>query len=235
MFRPHWQPGGAIMAVANGFLDFTGPAAEGAAERTQMRTARLTEQIQALNPNYRLPSLGVPQTADGQARQIDGLRFDLAIEFLRRGELKPLQLEAFRFVQRETDEAYDQTLALARARRLPIRLSSQQAIGTRVDSMVRTKFRERLNASGIDWNGKGPVRVNKLETVSSGGDLRRRRPDARVGDVAFDVTISEKSLKTAQVRGFFNSDLKTKQVIIIRPTQIGPESSYIIVRPGEKR
>lgn len=38
---------------------------------------------------------------------------------------------------------------------------------------------------------------------------------------------------TPQVRGFFSSDFKPSAVIIVRPTQLGPNSSYAIARPGK--
>lgn len=76
------------------------------------------------------------------------------------------------------------------------------------------------------------VRVNSREYDTSGTDRTYRRPDARVGDVAFDVTLSQKTAKTAQVRGFFSSDFRPQRVVIVRPSQLGPGSTYAIARPG---
>jgi hypothetical protein len=228
------QPGGAIMAVANGFLDFTGPADAAAAERDEMRIARLVEQIQALNPRYRLPEEWA-KTADGRSRQIDNLRFDLAVAFFRRGEMRPLQVETFRFLQRRTNAAYDLGLRLYQAGRLDVRLSKEEAIGNFVDSTVREELRQRYNWVGIEWNKEGPVRVNKREYDRSGVDASYRIPDSRIDQIAFDVTLTRKTLAKAQIRGFFRTDFRTTHVVIIRPAQLGDNSSYIITRPGKKK
>jgi hypothetical protein len=58
-----------------------------------------------------------------------------------------------------------------------------------------------------------------------------RLPDARVGGVVFDWTLIRKTAGTAQVRGYFNADLKPDIVIIVRPSQLGPQSTYAITRP----
>lgn len=55
------------------------------------------------------------------------------------------------------------------------------------------------------------------------------------GDVAFDVTIARKTLGTAQVRGFFNTDFRPSRVIIIRPSQLGADHTYVLTRPETKR
>lgn len=54
-----------------------------------------------------------------------------------------------------------------------------------------------------------------------------------VGNIAFDVTLSRKTLAIPQVRGFFNGDFKPDAVIIVRPTQLGPNSTYAISRLRE--
>jgi hypothetical protein len=56
-------------------------------------------------------------------------------------------------------------------------------------------------------------------------------PDNRVGNIAFDVSLTRKTLSTAQVRGFFSSDFRPNTVIIVRPSQLGSQSTYAIVRP----
>ncbi|WP_253201346.1 hypothetical protein [Sphingomonas quercus] len=77
------------------------------------------------------------------------------------------------------------------------------------------------------------VRVNRREDSVSEGSFRR--PDARVGNIAFDVTLTRKTLATTQVRGFFDADFKPDHVIITRPTQLGTESTYIISRPEARK
>jgi hypothetical protein len=114
-------------------------------------------------------------------------------------------------------------------------LSAQEALGNYVDRDVRFALRKRYNQSGIDSAGKGPVRVNRRENDSSGTESTFRRPDARVGSIAYDVTLTRKTLATPQVRGFFASDFRPTHVIIVRPTQLGQGSSYIITSPETKR
>ena len=47
---------------------------------------------------------------------------------------------------------------------------------------------------------------------------------------AVAVMLAQKTGKTAQVRGFFNTDFRPDYVVIIRPRQLGPGSTYIIPR-----
>jgi hypothetical protein len=42
------------------------------------------------------------------------------------------------------------------------------------------------------------------------------------------VTLSRKTVKSSQIRGFFNADFRPQLVVIIRPRQLGWGSSYII-------
>lgn len=119
-----------------------------------------------------------------------------------KGELRPLQMETLRFVQEKADQAYARGVALLRKEKLVVRLSAQEALGNFIDREVRTQLRERYNLYGIDSAGKGPVRVNRRENDSSSSDLTFRRPDVRVGNIAYDVTLTAKTLKTPQVRGF---------------------------------
>lgn len=138
-------------------------------------------------------------------------------------------------MQRRTDIAYDQGVAFLKAGRLTPRLSNQEALGNYVDREVRRSLRERYNYLGIDSAGAGPVRVNRRENNSSASDLTYRRPDARVKDIAFDVTLTRKTSDTAQVRGFFDADFRPNRVIIIRPRQLGADHTYAIPRPEKKR
>jgi hypothetical protein len=224
-------PGGALVALADDAFDFSGPSRALTAELTKNWSNRLIEQIKAIDPSYHFDSLGFPATQQGKFNQLDGLRFDRAAAFLRmKNELRPLQVETLRFVQEQTDAAYAQGLKLLRAHRLNVRLNEQEALGNYVDREVRRNLREQYNQYGIDSAGKGPVRVNRRENDSSASELTYRRPDARVGKVAFDVTLAEKTAKTAQVRGFFNTDFRPDYVVIIRPRQLGPGSTYIIPR-----
>ncbi len=194
-------------------------------------TNNLISQITAINPNYRFDSLGFPQSLEGQLNQIDGLRFERAAAFYRfKHELRPLQVETLRFLQQRTDAAYDRGVALLRAGRLRILLSESETLGNYIDREVRRDLRERYNQYHIDSEGPGPVRVNRRENDTSGDDLTYRRPDARVGAIAFDVTLTRKTGSTRQIIGFFGTDFRPSHVIIVRPRQLGRESTYIITR-----
>ncbi len=229
-------PGSAIIAVADSIFDLTGPARAALTEINLARTRVLIEQIEAIDPTYQFQSLGFPQTQQGQRNQIDGLRFDRAAALLRiKKEVRPMQVETLRFLQKSTDIAYERGLKLLTAGALPVRLSKQEALGNYIDREVRRDLRLRYGQSGIDSGGPGPVRVNRRENDTSVSETTFRRPDARVGAVAYDVTLTRKTLQTAQIRGFFASDFKPGQVVIVRPRQIGPDSSYIITRPETKR
>ncbi len=229
-------PGGAIIAVADSIFDLSGPARAALAELNLARTRVLIEQIEAVDPTYRFQSLGFPQTLQGQLNRIDGLRFDRAAALLRvKGEARPMQVETLRFLQKRTDLAYERGLRLLKAGGLPVRLSEQEALGNYIDREVRRDLRFRYNQSEIDSAGKGPVRVNRRENDTSGSDTTFRQPDARVGSVAYDVTLTRKTLQTAQVRGFFATDFQPGQVVIVRPRQIGSDSTYVITRPETKQ
>jgi hypothetical protein len=229
------QPAGVIVALADNVLDFSGPARELTADLTRTWSNTLINQIKALDPTYRFESLGFPETLEGQVNQLNSLRFERAAAFMRqKAELGPMQVETLRFIQQAADRAYDRGLVRLRAGRLNVRLSNQEALGNYIDREVRMALRERYNLMGIEAAGRGPIRVNRREDDTSGSELTYRRPDARVGNIAIDVTLTQKTLKTQQVRGFFNSDFKPIYVAIIRPRQLGEGSSYIITRP-EKR
>lgn len=112
-----------------------------------------------------------------------------------------------------------------------MRLSAQKAVGNFVDRTVRDNLRQAFNGLGISTSPGKPVRVIGREYATTGTDRTYRIPDARVGDVAFDWTLRRKTAATPQVRGFFNSDFKPSNVVIVRPTQLGNNGTYIITRP----
>jgi hypothetical protein len=236
-------PGGAIVAVADNFFDLAGPAHAMTADVLQNHVQQLSAQIKALDPGWHLDEL-VPvdafgnriETIKGLTAKVNELRFQRAAVMARvQDDFKPLQVETLRFVQQRTDSAYDRGLALLRAGRLKVRLSDQEVLGNFIDREVRRDLRERFNKMGIDSARGGPVQVNRRENISSDSELSYRRPDARVNDVAFDVTLAHKTLATPQVRGFFNTDFRPTRVVIIRPRQIGAGYTYAIPRPEAKR
>jgi hypothetical protein len=229
-------PGGAIIALADNLLDFSGPSQALSADLTDDLTDTLIRQIRTVDPDYRFDSVGFPQTFEGQMNQLNNLRFELAAALLRnKGDSRAMQVETLRFMQERTDKAYERGVELLKAGKLPIRLSKQEALGNYIDWQVRLALRMRYNQYGLESAREGPVRVNRRENDSSGSELTYRRPDARVGRVAFDVTLALKTGKTAQVRGFFGTDFKPQQVVIIRPSRIGPDHTYVIKAPENGR
>lgn len=237
------SPGGAIVAVADNLFDLTGPANRSQVEFLQDQSRQLTAQIEALDPKWHYDEIGPTDafgtpivTLQGLSATVADLRFQRAAIVARvKGDYGPLQVETLRFIQQRADKAYDQGLVLLKAGRLTPRLSDREAVGNYVDQYVRRELRIRYNQLGIDSSGKGPVRVNRREDDTSGSDLTYRRPDSRVKDVAFDVTLTRKTLGTAQVRGFFNTDFQPSRVVIIRPRQLGADHTYVISRPETKR
>lgn len=229
------RPAGAIVALADNLFDITGPAQEMTTQLARERSNQLIEQIRAIDPDYRFESLGFPYTPEGQFNQINDLRFARAVTFLRaRNEIRPLQLETLRLLQQRVDNAYSEGVKLLREGKLKVRLSNAEALGNFIDRRVRFDLRKNFSRFGIDAAGKGPVRVNRRENNSSAGETSFRLPDARVGDIAYDVTLTQKTLKTGQIGGFFEADFRPTHVIIIRPRQVGSDSTYLIVRPETK-
>lgn len=53
--------------------------------------------------------------------------------------------------------------------------------------------------------------------------------------MAFDVTLTRKTLSTSQVRGFFDADFRPSHVIIIRPRQMAADHTHAISRPEAQR
>lgn len=226
-------PGGAIVAIADNFLNFTGPATEAKAALLDNWSRQVIADIRSLDPHWHQDTLGAATTIEGKINELNGLRFERAAVVLRvKGDIRPLQVETIRFVQRQADTAYIDGLRQLRAGRLKVRLSEQEALGNFIDRQVRADLRLRYTRFQIDSAGKGPVRVNRREDDKSGTDLTYRRPDARIGNMALDVTLTRKTLSTPQVRGFFATDFRPNHVVIIRPSQIGAEPSYVITQPG---
>lgn len=231
-------PAGAILTAANSFIDLTGPAGDAQIALVDNWSREIISQIKAVDPNWHYDRLGPVNSVEGRINEFNDLRFQRAAVLLKvKGDAGPLQVEALRFVQKRTDDAYDRGEALLKAGRLRPRLSDREALGNYVDGEVRKALRRRYNLLGIDSAGKGPVRVNRRENESRGTELTYRRPDSRVGDVAFDVTLSRKTLATAQVRGFFNTDFRPSSVVIIRPANSGRVTpmSFPVRRRSDER
>jgi hypothetical protein len=229
------KPGSAIVALADNVLDLYGPAEAAVSELANNTTKQLIAQIKSIDPNWHYDRLGPITTAQGHINEVNDLRFQRAAALLRvKGDAAPLQVETLRFMQQRADEAYTRGKALLKAGKLDVRLSEQEALGNYIDREVRQELRERYNRLGIDSARKGPVRVNRRENVSAGSELTYRFPDNRVDNVAFDISLTRKTLATPQVRDFFRADFQPDLVVIIRPSQLGIGHTYAIPRPETK-
>jgi len=226
-------PGGSMLALADNVFNFGGPANELTSAMSLQYTRKLIDQIKTVDPSYVFQSFGLPDTLEGQMNQINDLRLDRAAAFYRlRGETAPLQVETLRFVQNSTDRAYDVGVRKYERGELDVHLSREEAIGNFVDRQVRKDVRELYGRLGVSTARDQQVRVNGREYDTSGTDSTYRTPDARVGKVAYDWRLTRKTASIAQVRGYFNSDLKPDAVIIVRPSQLDSRSTYAITRPG---
>ena len=227
-------PGGAIIGLADNILDLSGPAHAITTELTMIYANRLEREIQSIYPSYIRPSAETdgPATAEGQTNLINRLRLDRAKAYYRKGEFRPYQVETLRFIQKEVDAAYELGLKLLQSGRLAVHLSVELTLGNFVDGQVRNKLRKFHRANGIPTGRNDPTQVNSNAMNTPEGSYTR--PDSRVGNVAFDVTLERKTPGTKQIRGFFNSDFKPVAVVIVRPRQLGWKSTYIITRPVER-
>lgn len=224
-------PGDKILELAANLLEIGNPQQELTTQLSADLSNMLINQIRMLDPNYHFESFGFPETLKGQINQINALRFDRAVAFFRqKGELGPMQVETLRLIQKRTDEAYQQGIKLLQSGELKITATRALTLGNYVDRQVRDSLREKYNSYGIDSSGSGPIRVNRRENNSSGDDTYRR-PDSRVGRIAFEISMQEKDLTYEQIIGFFKSDFRPDYVVVIRPSQIGSKSVYIITRP----
>ena len=225
-----------VFFLADGVLGLTGPAQQMTAEMNARYAAVLIEQIKGIDPNYRFQSFGVPETVEGQENVIRDLRLDRAAAYYQmKGELRPLQVETLRALQRRADKAYEEGKLLFAAGRLRPRLSREEAIGNYVDRETRASLREVYTARNIIPTKAGPVRVIGREYDTAGADRTFRIPDARVGGILFDVSLSRKTASTAQIRGFLAGDMQPKAVIIVRPSQLGQGHTYAIPATSRPR
>lgn len=231
-------PAGGVLAVMDQAFDIFGPAARLNADLHNRRLEQLRARILGIDPVYPIPQLswGKAVTASAQANEIRQMLGHLnrasfthaARIFKATGDYRPLQVQTRQFLQDATDAAYDVALANLRNGKLRPVPTPSVALGNAIDRQVRRVLRRRFAELGIDAAGSGPVRVNRRENISNEGTYRR--PDARVGRIAFDVTLALKTGRTGQVKGFFAADFKPIYVVIIRPSQLDVGSSYIILR-----
>jgi len=226
--------GAAVAPVAN-FLGVTGVADEANLEATMGQYRALVAQIKQIDPGFvynpLLPAEGIAGlTWEGRNNLINDLRMERAVAYYRmRGDIGPLQLEALRYLQKTVDSAYDQAVSAADAGRLNPKLPRQRAIDIEMDGIVRARLSEMLSSYDIPYSPGADILVNNRDYETNGQDYRV--PDARLGDISYDWTLWQKTVGSAQIRGFFRADSRPRGVVIIRPTQLGAGGAYLIPRP----
>lgn len=227
-------PGSSIIGLADYALDITGPANRLTAELATAEVKSLIQQIRKVDAEFQFDSLETPTTLDGKVNQIQTLRMHRAAAFYnKQGDVKPLQVETLRRMQQSVDQAYEAGQALFEAGRLKPRLSRNEAIGNYIDMVVRQEMRAMFAQYGIE-NGPGrQVKIVGREYDTSRTDRTYRIPDIRVGNMAFDSTMERKLPSKPQIQGFFNSDFRPNSAVIVRPSKLGPKSTYAIKRPGK--
>lgn len=227
-------PGGSIIALADHALDITGPADRLTTELADAEVKSLIQQIKKVDPEFEFDSLSLPATLDGKVNQIQSLRMHrAAARYNKMGDLKPLQVEVLRQMQASTDRAYEEGQALFEAGHLKPRLSRNEAIGNHIDRAVRKDMKKLFVHYGIEQGAGKLIRVVGREYNTSGTDRAYRIPDARVGRLAYDTTMERKLPSKPQIQGFFSSDFRPESVVIVRPSQLGPKSTYVIKKPGK--
>jgi hypothetical protein len=227
-------PASAILAPVDALFGISGPARDANEEAVRLVRDHLILEIQQLRPDYRFQSIqpgGMPASIAGRSRMLDGLRLERAVaQYQVRGNIDPLQVETLRFMQRQVDAAYDRAVHLYNAGQLSARLSRNEAIGNYIDSAVRRDLRSLYATLGVSISRGQPVQVNLRARNAS--DLTYTIPDARVGSVIFDATLSNKSSRSPQIRRFFQSDFGPTAVIIVRPSRLGGTYTYLIMPPS---
>jgi hypothetical protein len=232
---------GVPLAPVDGFLGASAVADEANLEGTQGQYWALVREIKQIDPSFSddelLPPGGIAGlTWQGRTNLINNLRMARAVAYYRmRGDVGRLQVETLRFLQDAVDAAYKEAVSAADAGRLQPRLSRQEAIGNQVDSRVRTALKQIFDNYRISYGPGEDITINNRDYETSENDSSYRIPDARLRDVTFEWTLSPKTISSPQIRGFFRADSQPRAVVIIRPSKLGPDSTYLIPRPAKLR
>ena len=115
---------------------------------------------------------------------------------------------------------------------LNVFLSREEAIGNFVDSSVRYLLRRQFDEYGLPYGSGAEITINNRDYDTSGPNRTYTVPDARIRDVSFDWTLTLKTISTPQIRGFFGADSRPWAVVIVRPSQLGQNNTYLIPRPA---
>lgn len=227
-----------LLAPVDAFVGFSEAADAANLEATVGQYNALVEEIKRLDPSFAdeelLPEGGIAGlSGDGRTNLIDGLRMRLAaMYYTKNGDIRPLQGETLMFLKDAVDKAYDEAVTKADADQLRIRLSREEAIGNFVDMKVRRGLRDLFSWNDVPYGVGQNITINNRANETTDDGLRYRIPDARLGNVFFDWTLEPKTPSYAQIRGYFRADSQPSAIIIIRPSQLGPDGTYLIRRPG---
>lgn len=230
------SPAGPPIQFLDNLLGISWPGDEANLEWAELQMNGLLYQIRKADPNYVYQVIGPPGSLramswDARLGVINGLRADLAAAIYRiKGDIKPLQEVTFEFMQRTTNSAYDDGVKKYDAGGLDESLSQEVAIGKYVDGFVRQQLNQFYNGLGVSTGPESVIRVNRRAYDSSNSPATFRIPDARVGNLALDVSLEAKKPSKDQIQEFFSADFKPDGVVIVRPNQLGNNSSYIIWR-----
>jgi hypothetical protein len=104
-----------------------------------------------------------------------------------------------------------------------------------MDFTFRRDLRRMFSAYGIPFGPGEDITVNSRDYETSENDTSYRIPDAGLRDITFEWTLSPKTISSPQIRGFFRADSQPRAVIVIRPSKLGPDSTYLIPRPARLR
>jgi hypothetical protein len=128
------------------------------------------------------------------------------------------------------DREYEEAVIKYNSSKLPAHLSREEAIGNYIDAKVRQSLKDRLNSYDIRFGPRQEIAVNSKDPSTANQSYRI--PDARIGAVSFDWTLTFKTLSNPQIQGFFSADSEPEAVVIVRPSQLGGRSTYLIPRPA---
>ena len=233
-------PGRAVpLAPIDGFLGVSALADEANLEATLGQYRELVAEIKRVDPTFVdseiLAAGGIDALSwQGRSNLINSLRMERAAAYYRiLGDVGPLQVETLRFLQGAVNVAYEKAASEAEAGRLQPRLSREVAIGNSIDARVRAGLKDMFDEYNIPYGPRSDVTVNNRDYESTDSGQRYSVPDTRLRDVSFDWTLSAKTIESPQIRGFFRTDSSVRAVIIVRPSGLGRDSTYLIPRPHD--
>lgn len=199
-----------LVAIPDTFFDSSRRKADEAAREADA----IMREVERAVPEGFASKLDIRRPIDSAVERLrDARLIRVAAAMKFQDDAALMQVEMIRLIQKEADEAYDRGVKLLEGGKLRLHISRELTLGNYVDGQVRTAIRMRFDRLNVDTAGSGPVRINRRELETSGDERTYRRPDARVADVALDVTLSQKSYKNPQIRGF-------SQLIFARGTSL---------------